>query len=55
MHATKFIRHENYDPYTINNDIAVIKLPSPVKLNGKFAINFDFNHINLTKIILIRR
>ncbi|XP_055610864.1 brachyurin-like [Uranotaenia lowii] len=30
INATEFIRHEKYNPNTIVNDIAVIKLPSPI-------------------------
>lgn len=34
---TQSIRHPNYNSYTINNDVAVIKLASPAQLNTRVS------------------
>jgi hypothetical protein len=33
LQGAQTIAHENYDPTTLNNDIALIKLPSAVALS----------------------
>lgn len=33
LSPTQSIRHPNYNSFTTNNDVAVIKLASPVQLN----------------------
>lgn len=38
MTSTDFTVHENYNSFLISNDIAVIRLPSPVSFDGKFSL-----------------
>lgn len=35
INSTEFIVHEDWDPTWVRNDIALIKLPELVQLNGK--------------------
>uniref|UniRef100_A0A8C6GCS0 Peptidase S1 domain-containing protein n=1 Tax=Mus spicilegus TaxID=10103 RepID=A0A8C6GCS0_MUSSI len=37
VNAAKIIRHPNYNSWTLNNDIMLIKLASPVTLNARVA------------------
>ncbi|KAK2834800.1 hypothetical protein Q7C36_015501 [Tachysurus vachellii] len=37
MKVEKSIRHPKYNPFTINNDVAVIKLASPAQLNTRVS------------------
>ncbi|XP_060770689.1 chymotrypsin A-like [Neoarius graeffei] len=37
IRVAKSIRHPNYNPYTINNDVAVIKLASPARLGPRVS------------------
>ncbi|GAA6080705.1 chymotrypsin A-like [Tachysurus ichikawai] len=37
MKVEKSIRHPNYNPFTINNDVALIKLASPAQLNTRVS------------------
>lgn len=37
INAAKIIKHPNYSSWTLNNDIMLIKLSSPVKLNARVA------------------
>ena len=34
--STEFVIHENWNPYLVQKDIALIKLPQPVQFNGNF-------------------
>ena len=44
--STKAMKHEAYDSQLIANDIAVINLPTDVKLSGK-------SHLAITKFIYV--
>lgn len=46
--STSYIQHEQYNDNTLENDVALIELPTPVTLNGRFIkINqyFSFFYI----------
>ena len=36
--STNFFTHENWNSFLLTNDLALIKLPSPVEFNGKMKI-----------------
>ena len=34
--STEFTTHQEWNPYTLSNDIAVVKLPHAVKFNSEY-------------------
>lgn len=51
----KIIYHKKYKPKTMKNDIALIKLATPLALNGNFdSLDFLFSLVLYLKFILRR-
>lgn len=36
--AANIVVHSGYNPNTISNDIAILRLPEPVNVTGKFSV-----------------